>query len=387
MNQKAANNLFLKKTNRIKILQHLRRQQLSRADLARLTGLSRAAITMLTDDLMQQGFLLEMGTVPREMGRRPTLLSLNPERFCTFGVSIARDQILAGVVDFEGKPLETIRISTAGSANQVLDKIIDALNAFRAQRRESILGVGVIAPGPLDYLKGVILNPPNFEVWHGVKVCQHVKEILNLPVVLENNPNALAIAEMHYGKIPSFSSMMLLTVDEGIGAGIILHHQLYRGSGGFGSEVGHMSIDRNGPRCACGNFGCLEVFAARPAYLARSARLVPGRFSWAQVVDGAMEGDPACRALICDQADYLGLSISNVLNLLEVEAVVLSGDMVYRPELLLLELSQRIANWSMSRNKRKVFLRASSLPQHSEILSAAAALMERYFNGELELSI
>lgn len=386
MNRKAANSLYLKRLNRLKILQHLRREPCSRADLARKTGLSRAAITILTEELLGQRFLLETGTIRSEAGRRPMLLKLNENRYHTVGVSIARDKTSVGLVDFEGRTLRTMEVTTEGDAEQAIDATASAIRTLLREDGGPILGIGVIAPGPLDIHRGVLLQPPNFEKWRGVAVGPMLQQALGLPVCLENNPNALAIAERNYGCGPTFESMMVLTVDSGIGAGIILQGGIYRGVGGFGNEVGHTSINIDGPRCDCGNYGCLELYAARQAYLRTAAQMTPPRHSWSDIVEGALYGNSQCGALLELEANYLGQAIVNVLNLLELEAVVLSGDVVYKPELLLTALRKRVDSRAMFRAMRQVTLQVSQLPPEPEILCAASAMIEKYFSGEREFA-
>ncbi|MEA4890138.1 MAG: ROK family transcriptional regulator [Clostridiaceae bacterium] len=386
MKHGAMNSANMKSDNLRLILTLIRRKSVSRADLARLTGLTRAAVTILVDELLDKGYLLETGTAAAGFGRKPILLDLNPRRFYAAGVSISREGCHIGLVDFKGTPVarETFmlnRYPTAAAALAPLEKAVQTLLDANAVPRESLLGIGICTPGPVDIATGTILNPPNFPLWHQVEIARAFSEYFHVDALLENNAAALALAEKNYGQGPSFKSFLLLVIDSGIGAGMIIDRQLYRGVGGFGSEIGHTTLDVNGPACSCGNRGCLELYASMPAlyqYLRDNEVSVK---SWHEVVDQAEAGNGICRAAIARQARYLAAGIVNAMNLLELEAVILTGDINDRPDMLLGDIRQYAGQAAMTRNIHQLQILPSKIGPEYDILSAAAIVIEKFFTS------
>lgn len=388
MNRNITKVTFLKSFNQLAILGYLRRELMSRAELARKIGLSRAAVSLLVENLIKQGFLIETGTVLSDTGRRPTLLTLRSEYCYCIGVSIARDKTGIGIVDFQGNIVCTKEIQCFGTVCDTLDGLANEIEMLLIEYEissEKLLGIGVNTPGLVDIVAGKVLEPPNFEKWHNVYIVKELEKRTGYRSFIENYSNSIALAEKHYGCGEKFDSMMVMTVDSGIGVGIIIQNSLYRGANGFGSEIGHTCIDIHGDNCACGNRGCLELYAARPAILNAARKISLELDSWSKIVDHAIEGDKDCMDIILRQAEYLAVGIVNTMNVLELDAVVLTGDMVYKPDILLSNLRQRVNEWVMSRNFRKFPMITSTLPGHAEILCAASVVLEKFFCGEIDL--
>jgi predicted NBD/HSP70 family sugar kinase len=237
------------------------------------------------------------------------------------------------------------------------------------------------APGPLDAVSGTILNPPDFACWHDVPVVSGLARHLSLPVFLDNNASALALAERNLGLGSELDGFLLLVVDSGVGAGIVIHDELYRGNGGFGSEIGHTSIAMEGRPCSCGHRGCLERYAAIPEILGQLSASARPAASWEEVVDRAMEGDADCLALVDREASYLAVAIVNAMNLLELEAVVLAGAVRYRPALLLERLAPYVRERAMTRTLHRLRIESSPIDREPGIVSAAAIVIDRFFRG------
>lgn len=386
MKPKAANHKNLKEINKLAILNNLRKRKLSRAELARVIHLSRAAVSLLTEEMIEEGQIHETGTVRSCAGRRPILLGLRPDYCYTAGVSIARDKTGIGLVDFQGNNLCYMEIDDTGNAYRILDNIAEGIALLVEQLKipyGKLLGIGVISPGPVDTKDGRILKPANFTKWHDIDIIKEVQSRTHIRAFLENNANSIAIAEKSYGCGGQFESMIVMTVDTGIGMGVILNNQLFKGGNGFGNEIGHTCVDINGEVCDCGNRGCLELYASRSAVLKSARNISPAVESWPAIVDRAIDGDKACMDIIHRQAEYLATAIVNCVNLIDVDAVIMTGDIVYKPDILLSLIRQRVNSQAIARNMRKIPIIISSLPEHSEILCAASVVLEKYFTGEI----
>ncbi len=390
MKKSATNSAGMKRYNRRLILNIIRKSPVSRAELARMTGLTRAAVTLIVDALLQEGVLIETGTAQADYGRKPVLLDLNSESCYAIGVSIARDGCSIGILNIKGVVLSKreVDLGRCHDARQSTAQIISEARKLITDSslpQQRFLGIGISTPGPVDITTGTILNPPNFDLWHNVSIVQEFQKHFSFCVCLENNAASLALAEKSYGGGAEYQSFMLLVVDTGIGAGLIINENLYRGVGGFGSEVGHTSIDIHGKACSCGNKGCLEGYASILALIDGVNTVDPTIRTWNDVVDRALQGDEACRKAVENEAFYLSAGIINAMNILELDAVILAGDIQYKPALLLGLIRSHVETRAINRHIRTIPVTTASIGKDAEVLSSAAILFEKYFSGEVEV--
>lgn len=309
----AKNAGYTKEYNRQQILRLLRQQPQSRADLARQTGLTRAAISLIVEELMAEGLVKEsvLSADTHSRGRTPVLLKLRQEGGYAIGVRLTRSRFRVGLCDLRGGVLRSQTLPLPENGAALIEILEQAANDLLQEiPRDRVLGVGVSAPGPLDAQKGVILNPPGFEAYHGFEVAE-IAQRLKLPVWLENDANAEALHNYMDGDFPGRNSFLLLAINGGIGSGVIRKGKLLHEC-----ELGHVSLDLNGPQCACGNRGCLEMLASNSAILAA----YPQYQSW----EGLMASPQAEEALE-RQGKYLASALVNFLNLMPVETVLLGG--------------------------------------------------------------
>ena len=331
--KRATNSPLMKLNNRRLVLDVIRRQPISRADVASVTQLTRASVTLIVEELIEQGLLTEQRADASGVGRRPVLLSIAEDARCIAGVNIKRGEVNVGLVSLGGRLLSRETLSYGGSdAHDMISRIARSLdrqlNALPGAR-EKLLGVGLCAPGPLDAANGVILNPPNCGLWRNVPAAELLSEATGQPVYMENVSNALALEEQYFGLGRGCGSFIAVQINEGIGAGIVIRDRLYRGARGLGSELGHISIEMDGRPCDCGNRGCLERYASIPAILEGSPY-----GSWRELID-RLETDAEARRLLDLEARYLSHALVSAVNLYDVEKVILLGDVSYRPQALL----------------------------------------------------
>lgn len=387
MDKKARNSSYMKFANRQSILNIIRKNTVSRAELARRTGLTRAAITLIIDELINNEIVKETGISESKYGRKPMLLEINPNRYYAIGLNISRYSCNIGIVNIKGNVLEKRKINLSGCKNAMkalnsITKEIENLIGDSKINNDRILGIGVSSPGPLDIYAGTILNPPNFRMWHNVNIVEELERELKFKVSLENISSARALAEKDYGKGVEFNSFMLMVVDEGIGAGIIINNKLYHGVGGYGSEVGHTSININGRHCSCGNRGCLETYASVPNILKEVNKDDKNVSSWNEIVDRAESGDKLYLKIIEKEAHYLAAGIVNTMNLLELESVILTGDINYKPKFLMDRIRENVRSISITRNIHNIQIFNSSINDNSEIISSVSKVIENFFSLE-----
>lgn len=259
------------------------------------------------------------------------------------GVDLGGTKILTAIADLEGNIIERVRVETGADepAEKVVNRINDTVKEVIDKvdlTIDDIAKVGVGSPGPLDIEKGIVLFSPNLK-WNNVPIVSLMEEELGLPVLLENDANAAALAEYHFGAGVGTKHMIYMTVSTGIGGGIIVNGEILHGVGSGGGEIGHHTIMPHGPECGCGNHGCLEALASgtalgrygKEAVLADKETLMkemvdnPEDVDGATVTQAAEKGDKVAQEIVDQVAEYLGIGIANLINIFNPSKLVLGG--------------------------------------------------------------
>ncbi len=325
--KKGTNSSVMKDRNMRLIINMVHRAGCCRADIAKKTGLTRATVTILTDELIRSGLMTEMPDAEFSgVGRCPLKLGLCSDSVYAVGIALERKGYSMGLYNLSGRAVDYRK--EPYSSNDI-DFMAQRISEYMCRADgERIIGVGVASPGPVDYKAGRIINPPNFSKWHNCDIVNSLQEKTGLPVYLENISNALAVGQKYFGLCREEENYAYIVVDDGIGSGIVIDGEVYRGRSGYGNELGHTSIAYDGVLCTCGNRGCLECYASIPAVLSGTQYK-----SWQEAVDS---GDGA---LIEKEAEYLTSALVNLVNLFDLEKIILGGDIAYKGELLAEKIS------------------------------------------------
>ena len=326
----AHNAEYTKRYNRNLVMRLLIAQPLSRAELARQTGLTRQTLSNIADEMLSENLIVEEESAENKKGRAPLLLNLKNDAFYAMGVYLSRVGCQIGLVNIKGQIVRMEKISESVSSDntEFLHRVAEAVEHIlqvTGVARNKVLGIGISVPGPVQQEMGIILNPPDFESWHNVDVVTPIKQKVGMQVLLENNAYSLANYERIYGAGKGIENFILLLVDSGIGCGIVSNGKLYQGTHRLSGEIGHTSINFAGERCSCGNYGCLELYAAIPKLLRRFG--CDGG-EWQNIVQDAKAGKAHALRIINQEADYLVAGIVNAVNMLDIEAVILDGDII-----------------------------------------------------------
>lgn len=335
--KRATNSALMRIKNEKIILSIINKTPVSRADIAKKTGLTKAAVTIIVDDLKQRNIVLEKDGKSDSVGRNPVMLYLNEDAVYSVGVNITRQQVLVGITDLGGNIITQDSFSIC-SPEIALTKIKDTIEEQIEKSgldASKIYVVSVVTPGPVDTENGMILNPPNFKEWHNIHVVSELKKLTGLDVILENISSATAIAEKYFGAAYGTENFLTLRVDEGIGSGIVINDSLFKGP----CELGHISIKYDGIKCECGNRGCLEKYASIPNVLKDT-----GYSAWCEVVDNNDE------SLINLEADYLSAAIISANNIFNFDKIVLCADLTYKPEKIINLISAKIEKNILSKD-------------------------------------
>lgn len=314
-------------------------------------------------------------------------------------MDVGGTKVAAGLVNIGGEILCSLRkpmVATEGAAAgfHSVTSAIDALFSENPGVRENIGGIGVCAPGPLDPRTGVVINPPNLKCWRNFPLGDELSNRYHLPVKVDNDGNAAALAESLWGAGRGFKTMFYATIGTGIGTGIIFDGRIYHGRTGSAAEGGHLSIDYRGPVCGCGKRGCIEILAAGPA-IARRARAKiseqPARESALRELSGdntesissemvgeaSAAGDALAREVLVETVDLLGLWLSNVVDFLEPDVIVMGGGAATILTGFFDELRARIAHHAVNSRANEIPLVHAHYGAHSGIAGGAALCNSR----------
>lgn len=338
--KKATNSALMRIKNEKFILSLINKEPVSRVDIAKKTGLTKAAVTIIVDDLKQRGVVTEQYGKSDSVGRNPVMLFLNEKAFFAVGVNITRHHITVGITDLGGNIViqDDFSICPPDKAMVEIKEAIDKQIKDSGIDISKIHKISVVTPGPVDADGGVILNPPNFDGWHNIPIVDELKKLTGFDVILENVSSATAIAEKYFGAATDTENFLTLRVDEGIGSGIVINDSLFKGP----CELGHTSIKYDGIKCECGNRGCLEKYAAIPHILDGTPYN-----SWQDAVDDDEK-------LLDMEAEYLSTAIISANNIFDFDRIVLCGELTYKPERIISFISEKIEKNMLSKKSFNV---------------------------------
>lgn len=299
----------------------------SRADIARVLGVSPATVTQTTKELLARELVTELQTVPSQGGRPATLLGLVRAAGGAIGAKVTADHVAVVSVDLDG----TVRSSHSEpfdpSRPAALDALAKILTDAVARHDGHLLGVGVGLPGAADSQATGTVDAPTLG-WDRAPVGQRLRDALGVPVLVDNDVNTLAAAESVYGIGRVHSSYVVVTIGRGIGLGIVQDGSVSRGAHGGAGEIGHIPVSDDGPLCGCGNTGCLEAHIGQDALVAAAARtgsISPGG-GIGSLARAARSGNDAALSVYRDAGSLLGRTLAGVVHTLDPEVVVLMGE-------------------------------------------------------------
>ena len=314
-------------------------QPLSRADLARHSGLQRSTVSLITEQLIEERWVTEgaNGRAPR--GRRPRFLHLNQERVGIIGINVRPIMTTIALADLDAHFVTQESLPTARDPEQFIAEVAPRLrNLFKLRPEITYEGIGVSLPGRIDAATQRLVFAPNLG-WRDADLKTPLEKATGLHVELENAANACALAEIWFARrTETVHNLVAVTVSEGIGVGVIVNGQLLRGSTGVAGEFGHITIVEDGLQCACGNRGCWEMYASNSApvrYYAQAAtrgrsRSEPGPSGSAPSFDDVLrlaeQGDPKANEAFDQMAHYLGCGIAMLVSGLAPDVVVVVGE-------------------------------------------------------------
>jgi glucokinase-like ROK family protein len=330
---------------------------ISRAELQKSTGLTLASVTRLVQELKNSGVILETDKGESSGGRQPSLIRVNPEAGVVIGLDFSGIELKGAILDAANHCLCVIKQPFQGMQPAIIQKQViqmcqELVSTPLIQQRR-VLGIGISVPGTVDAENGIIRDALNMRL-HDFPIRDILGKVFDLPVFIEHDTSTAALAEKFYGAGRGVGDLIYIIVSTGIGAGLIVNHEVYRGATGLAGELGHVIVERDGQVCVCGKRGCLEAVAAVPAMLANAHNVLLRRkrssqdtntISLNDLIEAAGQRDRLALAIIQRAADYLAMAISIVVSIVDIRLMVIGGEVVQMGELYFTPLRKSIEKY------------------------------------------
>ncbi len=344
---------------------------ISRAEVARVTHLTRTTVSDLVNGLLEEGLVEEVGRGESIGGKSPILLSVVPDSRHLIGLNLTQDKFIGAIVNLLGEIKEMVETPITNDDGKVaLDLVYQIIDQLMKKKTQPIVGIGVGAPGLVNTREGVVVNAVNLD-WQDLPLGSLLQKKYKLPVLVVNDSQATAIGEFVYGGEHNHDdNLIVVNVKHGIGSGILVNGRLFQGDGGGAGEIGHVVVQENGELCRCGKRGCLETVSSTRAVL---KNLKLDNLDKARAAFEA--GDENARRVVTNAAHYLGISLANLIGTLNIQKIVLTGDMTRFGSAWLDAVNESMRNAALSRLSENTVLELGRLDYRACILGASAFLL------------
>lgn len=381
-----------------RVLRHLRDGgPRSRAEIGDTVALSRSKLAVEIDRLVARGLVETSGLAESRGGRRSSIVRVSPQiRF--LGIDIGATSVAVAITDGELHVLayaaEAMDVRKGPDA--VLGRALDLVAKVRSENAmQSLVGAGVGVPGPVSFSEGIPVSPPIMPGWNQFPVRETLSAELGCPVLVDNDVNIMALGEKHAGIAKSADDFLFVKVGTGVGCGLIIGGNLYRGVSGCAGDIGHICVDENGPICACGHVGCLEALfsgaalsrdalvaarAGRSEYLARRLEEA-GTLTAVDVADAAEAGDAAAHAMVREGGRRLGLMLASLISFFNPGLVVIGGGVAGIGHSLLAEIRSTAYRTSLPLATGNLPIVLSELGDRAGVIGAARLISDHVFSA------
>ncbi|WP_367942027.1 ROK family transcriptional regulator [Enterocloster citroniae] len=391
---KGLNNEDLLMSNRAVILQCLKRNGVcSRADLAKETGLTQATISKIMSALIELNIVHETGFITGELGRRSRGVILNAADYKVIGIKISRRSFSIGLFDIGGRDYDIYKeaIPKDQSPQISIRKIREVAEDY-ISRSKGIIAVGVTVPGPYLRKESKIAVMTETTGWNFLNLKKEFSDLGGVPVFIEHDANAAAIAEWWFGQFAmATGTLVYLLADEGIGAGVVVNGSMLTGANGIAAEIGHISVNVNGQRCGCGNYGCLEGYCSSLAFVKKTRELLKEhpesilsihyQLTAEHIFDAAYAGDELACSMVEYAGRYLGYGIVTLVNAYDPSAIVIGNTMAKGGTLLMDSIREVVRERILPEIYSKLSMDFSTFKIDPVLYGAAALATDRFLKN------
>ncbi len=346
-------------------------ESVSRAEVARVTNLTRTTVSEVVSGLLTEGLVEEVGRGESIGGKSPILMSVVADSRYLIGLNLAQDKFIGAIVNLRGDIKEMVEAPVHDdNGRNALELVYQIIDQLLRKRLKPIVGIGVGAPGLINTREGVVINAVNLQ-WQDLPLGQLLKKKYKLPVSVLNDSQATAIGEYVYGgQHAADENLIVVNVKHGIGAGILISGRLFQGDGGGAGEIGHVVVQENGELCRCGKRGCLETISSARAVIQQlKAR------SLDQAQSAFEAGDAEANRVVMTAGHFLGKSLGNLIGTLNIQKIVITGDMTRFGNAWLDAVNSSMQGAALSRMSEGTRLELGALDYRACILGASAFLL------------
>ncbi|MEC3633200.1 xylose repressor [Bacillus velezensis] len=377
-----ADQTFVKKVNQKLLLKEiLKNSPISRAKLSEMTGLNKSTVSSQVNTLMKENLVFEIGQGQSSGGRRPVMLVFNKKAGYSVGIDVGVDYINGILTDLEGTiVLDQHHHLECNSPEITKDILIDMIHHFITHMPQSpyeLIGIGICVPGLIDDNQKIVFTPNSN--WRNIDLKPFIQEKFNVPVFIENEANAGAYGEKVFGAAKNHDNMIYASISTGIGIGVIIDNHLYRGVSGFSGEMGHMTIDFNGPKCSCGNRGCWELYASEKALLT-SLQTKEKKVSTQDIIDLAHLNDIETLHVLQNFGFYLGIGLTNILNTFNPQAIILRNSIIESHPIVLNSIKSEVSSRVYSQLGNSYELLPSFLGKNAPALGMSSIVIDHFLD-------
>jgi N-acetylglucosamine repressor len=377
-----------KEQNRILVLRTIfDRQNMSRAEIARITHLTRTTVSDIVSELIKEGLVREIGLGSSIGGKSPILLSLIDDSRCILSLDLAYNRFSGAVVNLRGqiKEYTTIPINDT-NGEEALKVAYEILDQLIKSSKQTLVGIGIGAPGLINTQNGYIINAVNLD-WQNLPLGSILTERYHLPVYVLNDCQAAAMGELIYGmQDQTVDNLIVIRAGHGIGAGIIINRKLFQGDNSGAGEIGHVVYMREGGLpCRCGNFGCLETLASVRAVLQRAQLMSETTFSekstpitLENLEQAFFAGDNAIRQIVLEAGRYLGMAVANLVGAYNIHHIIFTGEMTRFGEPWLDAIRETMGQYALPKLVQDTIVQIGRLGDKDVMLGASALMASSY---------
>lgn len=399
--KQAVNQQLVKESNLTLIFSLINKHEpVSRAELANITGLSPTTVSSLTEELLDSGMVIETGTgTTTTSGRKPIMLEVNPQGGYVISVEMVEEGFNLCIYNLKCDEISgnSYVVSNYDAIGQEIVKVIDRIINDTEMQEEKLLGICLGIPGILDKDNNRVISSTVLPINEANDFYNILKDRFeSIPVLVENESSFSAYAEKEFGVNGDIKNLVRIDINTGIGSGVVVDRKIFTGSFGLAGEIGHVSIDMNGPRCKCGNRGCLEVLASIPALCQRVIfAMMSGRETVIkgmvdndynridiEVVKKALDiGDELAVEVVDEIASKLAFGINNVINIFNPQVVVIGGKIKALGDYLVYKIKERLDIIGLKPGIRNVEVCFSSLENNTVTLGGARYVLDNIFKA------
>jgi len=363
---------------------------LSRADISRITGLTRSTVSQIVNELIEEDLVEETSQKEESKGpgRRGILLKGNSQKFFVIGYDVGTLTSRVILLNINGRVVKKISFPTLRDKERLLNQIKEAIYKIIELSSKDIRfvrAIGMAFPGLVNDREGFVAFSPNLKSFFDVSIRNFLEQEFGVPVVIENNTKVMALAEKRFGKAKKASNIIVLNLGPGIGAGIVVNNELVRGKSSFAGEIGHIPVLDNGDMCSCGNRGCLESVASTKAivrqYNKYSESKIDDLFNSEAVANRAKNGDEIALKVLKEAGKYIGKAIAICVNLFNPEMVVVSGGLSKSWDLIKQEIVDSYHQYVLKAPERDVEITVSNLGDELTAIGSAYLALNKVLYG------